>query len=96
MDNRNTKMLKKNITNQKQEKEKKASYQKKRPKKRIRELQQLRVDQIAKILEERKGNKRAFEAQRLLRKICRKPFQIRDNQGHLFNNPHHVISLLTA
>lgn len=63
--------------------------------KRIRELQQLRVDEITKILETNKGNTRAFEAQRLLRKTCRKPFQIQDQEGHLSSNPQQAIPLLT-
>ena len=64
-------------------------------KKRIRELQQQRIDQITHILETQKGNKRAFEAQRLLRKSDRKQFKLKDKDGHLSNNPHHVLPLLT-
>lgn len=92
-------MLKTLITNHKQEKKRRLVIKRRdlktQVRRRIRELQQLIVDQITKILEESKGNKRAFEAQRLLKKTCRKPCFIRDDQGHLSHNPHHVIPILT-
>ena len=50
----------------------------KRVRLRIKELQRERVNNSTKILEDSKGNKRAFEAQRLLRKGNRKPLQLQD------------------
>jgi hypothetical protein len=61
---------------------------------RIKSMQQERVNEIIKILENSKGNKRAFEAQRLLRKGNRKPLQLQDENGHLSGNPEHVIPML--
>lgn len=57
-------------------------------------MQRERFNTISKILEDSKGNKRAFEAQRLLRKGNRKSLQLQDELEHLSNNPAHVIPML--
>ncbi len=60
-----------------------AGVRKKVRRERIREMQQKRVDDVIKVLEENKGNKRAFEAERLLKKGNRRPNQLQEYKVHL-------------
>jgi exonuclease III len=63
---------------------------------RTKKLHNERVNRIAKYLELNKGNKRSFEALRLLRKHTYRPFQLIDADGHTVTNAEQAIPLLQA
>lgn len=61
---------------------------------RINYLQNEKLNHIAKTLEENKGNKRCFEAQRLLKRHSYTAFQLIDENGNMLHNPTQLIPLV--
>jgi hypothetical protein len=65
-------------------------------KRRIKQLYEERLIRIADTLEQNRGNKKCYEALRLLRKYADTQFHLVDDQQHKITNPEQAIPLLNS
>jgi hypothetical protein len=63
--------------------------------KRLKHLRNERIKEIAEELEKNRGNKKCFEALKLLKTHEYIPFELTDEEGHTITNPKRILPIIT-